>query len=135
MLVHGFTMRGHRSLIISALGMLALMGTVVRTSAAPELAPIHLKPANGVQPISLVDRLIVGLQARLVTEVAFCELVALKVETGKLPLRMVNETFFWARQRAALFQSGVNNRPIVYFQPAMRLRAQRLNIALTLTNP
>lgn len=126
-------MRGHRTRIISALGMFAIMGIVVRTSAAPELAPIHLKPANGVQPISLVDRLIVGLQARLVTEVAFCELVALKVQTGQLPLRMVNETFFWARQRAVLFQSGVNNRPIVYFQPAMKLRAARLNLVLKVT--
>jgi hypothetical protein len=99
--------------------------------AAPELdKSIRVTPGNGVQPVSLRDRLVVGLQARLKSEVAFCNAVAVQVQLGNLPQRMVDETFLWARQRAAPARNGLKYRPIVYFQPAMKIRANRIHVSL-----
>ena len=72
----------------------------------------------------------VGLQARLKTRSGFCDSVATKVRTGQLPQRVVDETFFWARQRAASIRNGHKYRPIVYFQPAMKARAKLLHLSL-----
>jgi hypothetical protein len=119
-----------RHLILLPLGLLAIVGMSLRSPAAVEVEKIHLDPANGVTPISLRDRLVVGLQARLKSEIAFCELVALKVQTGKLPARIVNQTFFWARERAATPRNGIQQRPIIFFQPAMKLRAEKLHVVL-----
>ena len=44
--------------------------------------------------------------------------------------RLVDETFFWARQRVAIVRYGRSNRPIVYFVPAMRARAKLLTVSL-----
>jgi hypothetical protein len=91
---------------------------------------VALAPAKVQRPISLRDRLVVGLQARLKTEVAFVELVALRVRTGELPQRIVDETFFWSRARAGTFRNGRTRRPIIYFQPAMAARAKKLGVEL-----
>jgi hypothetical protein len=98
--------------------------------AATGVQRVAITPARGRVPISLRDRLLVGLQARIDTEVAFVERVVLKVNTGKLPERVVDQTFFWARQRAAVGRSGRPRRPIIFFQPAMIARAKRLGIEL-----
>lgn len=127
----GFAMRFvRRHLILLPLGLLAIIGLTIRLPAAVEVDNIRLEPANGIKPISLRDRLVVGLEARIPSEIAFCELVALKVQTGKLPARIVNQTFFWARERAAVPRNGIEERPIVYFQPAMKLRAEKLHVTL-----
>jgi len=123
-------MRIFRPLTVVGLVSLAIVGAEMRSPAAPEIGPLHVTPAKADQPISLRDRLVVGLQARLKSEVAFCDAVAIKVLAGQLPQRLVDETFFWARQRAASFRNGHNYRPIVYFQPAMRARAERLHLTL-----
>jgi hypothetical protein len=113
-----------------ALGLLAIVGVALRSPAANQVEKVAIAPARGQAKISLRDRLVVGLQARLKTEVAFCEKVALEVQLGHLPVRVVDETFLWARERVESAQSGYTYRPIVYFQPAMKLRAKKLNIAL-----
>jgi hypothetical protein len=99
-------------------------------AAAPEVEPISVAPAKADRPISLRDRLVVGLQARLKSEVAFVDVVVQRVQSGQLPQRQVDETFFWARQRAAILRNGRTRRPIIYFEPAMRARADRLHIQL-----
>jgi hypothetical protein len=114
----------------AVVGLIVVVSGFVATPAATQTAPVHLKPANGVKPISLRDRLIVGLEARLKSEIAFCDTVVLHVHLGHLPLRVVDETFLWARQRAAPVRNGIQYRPIIYFQPAMIARAKRLRLAL-----
>jgi hypothetical protein len=96
----------------------------------PSVERVALTPAKSHRPISLRDRLVVGLQARLKTEVAFVEVVAAKVRTGDLPQRVVDQTFFWARARAATLRNGRTRRPIIYFQPAMAARAKKLGVEL-----
>ena len=100
------------------------------TSAADNAERVAIEPAKPQRPVSLRDRLIVGLQARLKSEVAFVDLVVLRVRLGQLPQRVVDETFFWARDRASVPRSGRTRRPIIYFQPAMVARAKRLRVDL-----
>jgi hypothetical protein len=104
-------------------------GSVHRT-AADEVDPLVITPATPDHPITLRDRLVVGLQARLKSEVDFCDNVANKVNTGAMPQRLVDETFFWARQRANSIRNGHKYRPIVYFQPGLRARAEKLHLSL-----
>jgi hypothetical protein len=65
-----------------------------RASAATEVPTITIAPSRPQRSVSLRDRLVVGLQARLKSELEFVELVALRVETAQLPQRLVDETFF-----------------------------------------
>ena len=95
------------------------------------MAPPPLEQAVPGRPISLRDRLITGLKARLKSEVAFVDKIVARVNAGKLPQRLVDETFFWARDRALLSRRYPRlRRPIIYFQPAMIARAARLGITL-----
>jgi len=101
-----------------------------RTATAAEVARVAVRPARPQRPVSLRDRLVVGLQARTKSEVEFVEAVAARVRSGDLPQRLVDETFFWARARAAVVRHGRTRRAIIYFQPAMTARAQRLRVSL-----
>ncbi len=99
-------------------------------SAATEVQRVAVAPVRPQQKVSLRDRLVVGLQARLNSEVDFVEDVALRVQAGELPQRIVDETFFWARERGAVPRRGRTRRPILFFQPAMRARAERIGVEL-----
>jgi hypothetical protein len=95
-----------------------------------EVKRVVLSPARPQQPVSLRDRLVVGLQARLKSEVTFVEEVAFRVRTGQLPQRIVDQTFFWARDRASVVRAGKTRRPIIYFRPVMAAQAKRLGVNL-----
>lgn len=84
------------------------------------------------QKVSFRDRLVAGLQARRGSEVDFIDKVVIKVRLGKLPERLVNQTFFWSRDRANRTgqpRAGTQ-RPIIYFQPVMTAQAKRLGVDL-----
>ena len=120
-----------RILSASACAMfLAWTAVVSSPAAAAETLRPTIAPARPQRPISLRDRLVVGLKARLDTEVAFIDAVVMRVNHGHLPQRVVDETFFWARSRASVMRNGRTRRPIIYFQPAMRARAKRLGLEL-----
>ncbi len=108
----------------------AISGRIVQRAMAAEVEKIDAAPAKPNRPITLRDRLVIGLEARLKTEVAFVDAVVAEVQAGHLPQRLVDETFFWARQRAAIVRNGRTNRAIIYFQPAMRARANLLHVTL-----
>jgi hypothetical protein len=99
-------------------------------AATGETQRVTIAPSRSGATITLRDRLVVGLQARLKSEVAFVELVAAKVRTGQLPQRLVDETFLWARQKAGDGTARRKRRPIIFFEPAMRARAQRARVVL-----
>ncbi len=123
-------MRSSRLIVCVVFGLAVFDVTASRRSTADDVDPLVVTPAKPDQPITLRDRLVVGLQARLKSEVDFCDNVADRVNTGKLPERLVDETFFWARQRAASIRNGHKYRPIVYFQPGLRARAEKLHLSL-----
>jgi hypothetical protein len=119
----------------AAIGMLLAAATltfavVLRHAQAAETQRVVIAPGRAQQVVSLRDRLVVGLQARLDSEVAFVERVVLQVRLGKLPQHVVDQTFFWARDRASISRNGNSRRPIIFFQPAMRARAKRLRVEL-----
>jgi hypothetical protein len=110
--------------------LLLASGVSLGLAASEEVATVTVTPARPQQPVSLRDRLVVGLQARLKSEVAFVDNVAFRVRVGQIPQRVVDQTFFWARDRASVLRDGKTRRPIIYFQPAMKARAKRLRITL-----
>lgn len=101
-----------------------------RAKAAEEVQKIDIAPAKSHRPTTLRDRLVVGLQARLKSEVAFIDAVVTNVQNGHLPQQQVDQTFFWARDRAVRARDGRVHRPIIYFRPAMKARADRLHVRL-----
>jgi len=120
-------------LVMGSLFVLSLMlpeRTLERTATAAQVERLAIAPAKPQRRVSLRDRLVVGLQARLKSEVKFVETVALRVQSGRLPQRVVDETFFWARARAAAGRSTRKRRAIIYFQPVMLARANRLGVSL-----
>jgi hypothetical protein len=123
-------MRSTRFVAAFIFGLAIFMSSDALKIVADEVDPLVVTPAKPDQPITLRDRLVVGLQARLKSEVDFCDNVADKVNSGKLPQQLVDETFFWARQRAASIRNGHKYRPIVYFQPGLRARADKLHLSL-----
>lgn len=86
-----------------------------------------------LQP-TLRQRLVFGLEARRPSELAFIDAVVLLVREGNLPERLVNGTFFWARQRTPKFHGKKLRRPIIYFQPALTMQAARLGVAIRIAN-
>jgi hypothetical protein len=132
MLVSSFVgLRSNRRRVFALAALTLMLGAIVfHARAAGETQRVAVSPGRARQVISLRDRLVVGLQARLKSEVAFVERVVSKVQTGQLPQRLVDETFFWARDRASIERNGTARRPIIFFQPAMALRAQRLRVEL-----
>src|SRR5258708_4777293 len=101
-------MRLIRLLTLSALVPLAaISGRIVqRATAADEVEKIDVDAGKPTRRIAFHDRLVVGLQARLKAEVAFVDAVVAEVEAGHIPQRLVDETFFWASQRAAIVGFG-----------------------------
>jgi len=103
---------------------------VERVLATEEVQKLVITPAKPQRPVTLRDRLVVGLQARLKSEVSFVDAVVLRVQNGQLPQKQVDETYIWAQQRAATARDGRWHRPIIYFRPAMTARANALHISL-----
>lgn len=64
-----------------------------------------------------------GLKARRPTDFSFIAEVVAKIEAGDLPQKMVNETFDYARAKSG-------NYPFIYFQFAIRKRAEKLGVTL-----
>jgi hypothetical protein len=120
-------------LFVLSLGALLLPERILnRTVAATGPARPVLTPGSPHQEISFRDRLVVGLQARRGTEIEFIDALVVKVRQGKIPERLVNQTFFWSRDRAnrpGHNQAGTQ-RPIIYFQPVMAAQAKKLGVTL-----
>jgi hypothetical protein len=116
--------------------MLVLLAAVLSPSSerpcaiADEVVRPDIAPARPNRSTQFRDRLIAGLQARLKSEIEFIDRVVAAVQAGKLPQRLVDQTFFWARQRSGITRTGRTQRPIIYFQFALALRAQRIGVAL-----
>lgn len=86
------------------------------------------RPLDPAHPTTYHDVLVFGLKARLPSELAYVDSVVLAVEQGKLPSRLVDQTFFWARTRSANNMLGRANRPIIYFIAALNARVKRLGL-------
>jgi hypothetical protein len=115
----------------------ALVAVTLLTLAVGGLAPPSTTAQQSTNPatnqgrrISLRDQLTSGLRAITKADLAFIDKVVLKVEQGKLPRRLVDSTFLWARDRAARRGPTRALRPMIYFQPALVARAKRIGVQL-----
>ena len=119
-----------------SLALLALvLVTFVSASVAQQTGNIgaqqmgNIGPAQGRQ-ITLSQQLTTGLRAFTKADFAFIDKVVLAVEQGRLPRKMVDSTFLWARDRAARRSYQRRLRPMVYFAPGLTLRAKQINVPL-----
>lgn len=71
----------------------------------------------------LKDTLQKGLKARRPNEHQFIAYVVNHVESGHLPLDLVNSTFLWARRQQAQY-------PFPYFERGLKERAKKAGISL-----
>jgi len=95
----------------------------------PAVRPSDGRNRDGRQ-ITLRDQLRTGLKAFTPADFAFIDLVVLRVNQGILPRKLVDGTFLWARRRVQSTHPQYRQRPIVYFQPALVIRARKLGISL-----
>jgi hypothetical protein len=90
-------------------------------SLAAGLVHAQIVNSSGIIVPTLKQQLSAGLLARTPAEQAFVELVVSKVNSGDLPLSLVQSTFLWARRHQPY--------PMPYFERALRLRAKDLGIS------
>lgn len=108
---------------------LLLIALVTLVSASVAQQPVDTGPAQGRQ-LTLEQQLNIGLRAFTPADFAFIDRVVLAVQQGRLPRRLVDSTFLWARDRAARRSYARRLRPMVFFQPALILRARQLNVTI-----
>ena len=75
----------------------------------------------------LRERLIVGLRVKTERDIEFIDHVVELVVRRKLPQKLVDQTYFWARTKAAAHRS-LGNNPMVYFRPGLAARAAKIGI-------
>jgi hypothetical protein len=123
--------RIRRLVLLTAIVAAAIGGVALRaqTPLGPPVTPSEPSNQQGRQ-ITLRDQLRVGLKAVTRGDFAFIDLVILKVDDGTLPRKMVDSTFLWARRRVQTQSPQYRNRPMVFFQPALVLRARAIGVRL-----
>lgn len=86
--------------------------------------------SNSGRQLTLQQQLTYGLSVATKQDQAFVDKVVALVHAGILPRNLVDSTFLWARQQA--FQRGGTAavRPMIYFRPALKMRAKRLRILI-----
>ncbi|MBX3433814.1 MAG: hypothetical protein KF847_10875 [Pirellulales bacterium] len=120
-----------RPAITAAVVALALLAGT-RLAALQPVTPATVGRTTGEngRQVQLRDQLRVGLKATTQADIEFINLVVLRVEQGVLPRKLVDSTFLWARNRYITRPGSHRLRPMVYFQPALTLRAKQLGIQL-----
>jgi hypothetical protein len=106
-----------RSIKMRALVLWALLGVL-----AVSLAKAQIVSTGGIVLPTLKQQLQAGLLARTPDEQAFVSEVVDLVNSGELPLSLVQSTFLWARRHKPY--------PMQYFERGLRVRANELGIAL-----
>lgn len=106
----------------------------ISVTSASAISPTSIgRPGVRVQTgagrqLSLRDQLLYGLSVATKQDREFVDRVVALVHVGVLPRNLVDSTFLWARQNAALRGGTAAVRPMIYFRPALEMRARRLGI-------
>lgn len=120
--------------------LLALLFAAILTSGGETIGQSNpnfpgrptMRPLDPEHPETYREVLIFGLKARTPTELAYIDSVVLAVEEKKLPPRLVDQTYFWARTRSGNILYGRPNRPIIYFIPGLNARIKKLKLDVVL---
>ena len=109
--------------------VMAALGTALTSLPSAAQQSTNPQGSQGRQ-LSLRQQLTVGLRAFTKGDFDFIDKVVAAVDDGRLPRRLVDSTFLWARKRADRKSRSRSLRPMVYFQPALILRARQLRITI-----
>jgi hypothetical protein len=114
---------------VSRRTMLANCGRLAAGFFTVPLGLLFASSAAAIIPRAPVlrERLIVGLRVKLKRDIEFIDHVVELVVTGKLPIKLVDQTYFWARTKAAQHRTLQNN-PMVFFRPGLRARAAKIGV-------
>ena len=104
----------------AAIRLLAVLTILGLTVVA--IAHAQVVSSGGATVPTLKQQLSTGLLARTPSEQAFVEKVVARVDSGDLPLGLVQSTFLWARRHRPY--------PMQYFERALRVRAGELGISI-----
>ncbi len=104
-----------------ALGMGLTIAAVAQTGATSAVSgqSVEINSASGG---TYYEVLAAGLKCRRPVEFAFVKSVAAKVETGVIPRKLVDSTYFWARRQPPY--------PYIQFEFALKTRAKKMVISL-----
>jgi hypothetical protein len=105
----------------SAKFRIIILGALLGISVAG-LANAQIVSSGGVVVPTLRQQLQTGLLARTPHEQEFVDQVVALVDTGELPLSLVQSTFLWARRHRPY--------PMQYFERALRVRASDVGITI-----
>ncbi|NOZ39767.1 MAG: hypothetical protein GXP24_06025 [Planctomycetes bacterium] len=119
--------RTNRIPVIPVALSLMFLATFAAVSAAQQSS--NIGPAQGRQ-VTLRKQLTIGLKVFTQADKVFIDKVVTAVEQGRLPRKLVDSTFLWARGRAKRRSYARYLRPMVYFQPGLTLRAKRIGVRL-----
>ncbi|NBW97537.1 MAG: hypothetical protein EBR28_12630 [Planctomycetia bacterium] len=100
-----------------------LLGAVLLLGAASPTVARAAEPAAGGTRPGLQDRLTTGLRVQRPEDAAFIKEVVDLVNSGDLPVKLVDSTYLWALQRQRKY-------PFPAFERALRLQAGRLGVGL-----
>ncbi|MGD9634164.1 MAG: hypothetical protein AB7G28_03200 [Pirellulales bacterium] len=120
------------TLLIALVGVGNWSGTAAGQGSATPSGRPTMRPLDPEHPETYREVLIFGLRAKLPSELEFVDSVVVAVEEGKLPSRLVDQTYFWARARSGSNALGRSNRPIIYFIPALEARVKKLHLNVEL---
>lgn len=126
-----------RVLAVATIAAAILLGADPLRAQQPILTPGTPRQITPAAPsdrqgrqVKLRDQLRVGLKAKTKADLAFIDLVVLRVNQGVLPRKLVDATFLWARNRHRSHNNIRRLRPMVYFQPALVRQARKLGVTL-----
>jgi hypothetical protein len=130
MLTKRLLLNARRGVGLAAMVLAAASGVALRAQQATQ--PVRPSDPAGRQgrQVSLRDQLRVGLKAVTKADFAFIDLVVARVNQGALPRPLVDSTFLWARRRVETRSTPYRKRPIVFFQPALVMRAKAIGVTL-----
>lgn len=105
----------------TALAFVAFAATLAGRNCSRAEAPALGKGLSS--SLTFKAQLEKGLKARRPSDFTFISTVVSAVDNGTIPQKMVNETFDFARSKSTQY-------PFIYFQFALRKRAEKLGVSL-----
>jgi hypothetical protein len=96
--------------------------SIVAFALVATLTEAQVVSTGGIVLPTLKQQLQAGLLARTPDEIAFVDEVVSLVDSGDLPVSLVQSTFVWARRHRPY--------PMQYFERALRVRAGAVGIEL-----
>jgi hypothetical protein len=94
--------------------------SLLAAAVVASFARAQIVSTGGIVLPTLKQQLKAGLLARTPDEQAFVDEVVARVDSGEIPLGLVQSTFLWARRHRPY--------PMQYFERALRVRAAELGI-------